>query len=121
MYFVNQVRRLSTSAFKSVIVNPSAMASRNPKTKIKDRNLCSIQFSLPDRWKPYHETKGKGSSPDKLNTTIFLIISTTSSQVPESILMKFRDDSFWLLSEASIQEMIIVNKNRIHKRYYSFY
>ena len=58
-------------------------------TKIKDRNLCSVQFSLSDRLKPYYETKGKGSSPDKLNTTTFLIVSTTSSQVPESVAFSY--------------------------------
>ena len=91
-----------------------------PYNKIKDRNLFSIQFSLLNKWKPYHETKGKGSSSNKLNTIIFLIISTTSSQVLELVLMKFGDDSFSLFSVASIQEIIIVKENRIRKRYYFF-
>ena len=60
-----------------------------PYNYIKDRSLCSVQLSLPDRWKPYHETKGKGSSPDKLNTTISLILSTTSSKEPESIVSRY--------------------------------
>ena len=91
-----------------------------PYNKIKDKNLCSIQFSLLDKWEPYHETKGKGSSSNKLNTIIFLIISTTSSQVLELVLMKFGDDSFSLLSVASIQEIIIVKENKIRKSYYFF-
>ena len=37
--------------------------------------------------KPKHN-KGRGLSLDKLNTIIFLIISTVSSQVSESVLMK---------------------------------
>ena len=57
--FCQPIRRLSTGAFKSIIVNPSAMTSTNSKTKIKDRNLCSFQFSLPDRWKPNNKIKDR--------------------------------------------------------------
>ena len=52
---------------------------------------------------PYHETKGKGLSLDKLNTTIFLIISTTSSQVPELV--------------TSIQETIIISSINLGNDY----
>ena len=63
MYFVNQVQRLSTGVFRSIIVNLFAMTSRNSTTKIKDRNLCPIQFSLPDRWKPYDYIKDRNLCP----------------------------------------------------------
>ena len=69
--------------------NSHCRTGGNLTTKIKERNLCSVQFSLSDRLKPYYETKGKGSSPDKLNTTTFLIVSTTSSQVPESVAFRY--------------------------------
>ena len=57
--FCQLTRHLLIGVFKFVIVNPSAMASRNSKTKIKGQNLCSIQFSLPDKWKPYNKIKDR--------------------------------------------------------------
>ena len=53
--FCQPIQCLSISAFKSIIVNPSTTAGRNSKIKIKGRNLCLVQFSLPDRWKPYNK------------------------------------------------------------------
>ena len=35
--------------------SPIPIAEQVETLHLKDRNLCSVQFPLPDRWKPYIE------------------------------------------------------------------